>query len=198
MQIELSTAQVDLLIQYVTLFHKWNKTYNLSAIRNIEEVVDRHILDSLSVFAYLPQGAQRFIDVGTGGGLPGIPLAIVRPDMQVTMLDSNGKKTRFLFQVLLELGLKNAAVVNERVERYQPDMLFDGVISRAFASLWDMVSGCEHLLHCEGFFWAMKGVYPQSEIEELPERFQLEQSYEIQVARCDGQRHLLKLSKQSA
>ncbi|WP_347329860.1 16S rRNA (guanine(527)-N(7))-methyltransferase RsmG [Marinimicrobium locisalis] len=190
----LSGAQKKQLLTYLAEFHKWNRAYNLSAIRDIDAMLDRHLLDSLSVLKHVQNRApERLIDVGTGGGLPGIPLAIAVPECQIVLLDSAGKKTRFLFHVKTQLGLDNVTVENRRVEQYQPDPPFDVVISRAFASLADMINGCEHLLALEGLFMAMKGVYPQEELAEVEGRVQLVDSHRLQVPGNDGERHLLEL-----
>lgn len=192
--LELPEAQKAQLLSYLTEFHKWNRAYNLSAIRDIDAMLDRHLLDSLSVLAAVRRRQpQRLIDVGTGGGLPGIPLAIALPDCAVTLLDSNGKKTRFLFHVKTHLRLSNVTVENRRVEQYQPTEPFDIVISRAFASLSDMVTGCEHLLTGSGLFMAMKGVYPQDELDEVADRVELLDTQRLQVPRNEGERHLLEL-----
>lgn len=196
--VELSDSQLQQLLQYLALFIKWNKAYNLSAVRDPAEMVHRHLLDSLSVVPALRDytgPAGRFIDVGTGGGLPGIPLAILFPEKYFTLLDSNGKKTRFLFQVKVSLKLNNVTVENRRVESYQPEQLFDGVISRAFASLLDMVEGCKHLLTPEGRFWAMKGIYPQDELSVLAKHYKVEDSFALSVPDSEGERHLLVLSQ---
>ncbi len=190
-----SVQQQQQLVEYLLLFEKWNKAYNLSAVREREAMVSRHLLDSLVVLPHL-QG-KRFIDVGTGGGLPGIPLAIMKPDCHFTLLDSNGKKTRFLFQVKTALKLDNVEVENRRVESFQPSPLFDGVISRAFASLYDMVTGCAQLLAPAGRFWALKGVYPETELSELPKHYTVEACHRLDVPGCDGERHLLEISRQT-
>lgn len=190
----ITETQTEQLLTYLQEFHKWNRAYNLSAVRDIDAMLDRHLLDSLSVLAHVQARIpRRLIDVGTGGGLPGIPLAIALPDCQVTLLDSNGKKTRFLFHVKTLLKLNNVAVENRRVEQFRPDQPFDIVISRAFASLADMVSGCEHLLSPEGLFMAMKGVYPEAELAEVEDRVELVQSHPLQVPGNEGERHLLEM-----
>lgn len=189
-----TVQQQQLLVEYLLLFEKWNKTYNLSAVRDRQAMVSRHLLDSLVVLPYLH--GKRFIDVGTGGGLPGIPLAIMKPECDFTLLDSNGKKTRFLFQVKTSLTLANVHVENKRVEAYHPHPLFDGVISRAFASLHDMVSGCAQMLAPAGRFWALKGIYPESELSELPKHYTVETCHQLTVPGCDGERHLLEISRQ--
>ncbi len=192
MGVALSDLQAAQLLDYIQLFHKWNKTYNLSAIRDIESQVDRHLLDSLSVVPYIE--ADHMIDVGTGGGLPGIPLAIMFPQKNFTLLDSAGKKTRFLFQVKTQLKLDNVQVENRRVESFQPERLFDAVISRAFASLKDMTDGCQHLLADGGVFYAMKGIYPTDELSEVEKNYKVSDSYPLQIPREDGERHLLVLT----
>lgn len=200
LDLELSERQLTLLINYIELYNKWNKAYNLSAIRDINEQVSRHLIDSLSVVPVLKRhfsetGLKRFIDVGTGGGLPGMVLAIIFPEIDFTLLDSNGKKTRFLFQVKTELKLANVTVENRRVESFHPEPLFDGVISRAFASLKDMTDGCHTLVAEHGFFWAMKGIYPEDELSEMAKDYTVVNSFELHVPNCDGQRHLLQLEK---
>ncbi len=191
MGVTLTDAQIDQLLAYLTLFHKWNKTYNLSAIRELEAQLDRHLLDSLSVVPHID--ADRIIDVGTGGGLPGMVLAIVFPQRHFTLLDSAGKKTRFLFQVKTQLGLDNVQVENRRVESFQPQQPYDAVISRAFASLEDMTTGCRHLLRDGGVFYAMKGIYPTDELSAVAKHYNVSASYPLQVPREEGERHLLVL-----
>ena len=201
MGIDLSEQQQLQLLQYLGLFIKWNRAYNLSAVRDPVEMVSRHLLDSLSVVPHVDAGLApdaRMIDVGSGGGLPGIPLAIMFPQRQFTLLDSNGKKTRFLFQVKTALGLDNLTVEHRRVESFQPPTLFDGVISRAFASLEDMVVGCKHLLSPQAKFWAMKGIYPQDELSALEKHYKVIDSFDLRVPDCDGQRHLLVLTADGA
>lgn len=181
------------LVQYCSLLNKWNRTYNLTAITEESQMVTHHLLDSLAVLPHLPDG--RVADVGTGAGLPGIPLALARPDQQFTLLDGNGKKTRFLVQVVGELGLQNVEVVNRRVEDYRPTSLFDVVISRAFASLPDMIDSSEHLLSADGVLLAMKGKYPAAEISELPASFQLLNTMTLEIPGLAGDRHLLMLGR---
>jgi 16S rRNA (guanine527-N7)-methyltransferase len=190
----LTETQNHQLVQYLELLAKWNRAYNITAIRDPRAMVPLHLLDSLSVLPYIR--AQRVIDVGTGGGLPGIPLAISCPDKHVTLLDSNGKKTRFLFQVKQALALDNVTVVHSRVERYQPDELFEGVISRAFASVSAMLSGCRHLLLPDGQFYAMKGVFPQSELSELEKPYIVDASHPLHVPGVEGERCLLVIRQQ--
>jgi len=177
------------LLDYVALLHKWNRAYNLTAVRKPELMITRHILDSLVINPYLSSG--RIIDVGTGAGLPGIPLALIRPDDEFFLLDSNSKKTRFLTQAVTELGLKNVTVVQSRVEEFKPDQLFNTIISRAYTTLAKMISGTRHLLADGGVFFAMKGVYPVAELDELPADMRLVGSYQLHVPELDAERHLL-------
>ncbi|WP_145509115.1 16S rRNA (guanine(527)-N(7))-methyltransferase RsmG [Yersinia alsatica] len=190
--IALPDQQKHQLIGYVELLHKWNKAYNLTSVRDPMQMLVRHILDSIVVNPHL-QGS-RFIDVGTGPGLPGIPLAIVRPDAHFTLLDSLGKRVRFLRQVQHELGLSNIEPVQSRVEDFVAEPPFDGVISRAFASLQDMLSWCHHLpAKPEGRFYALKGVRPDDELAILPAGITLESVIRLQVPELDGERHLVIL-----
>ncbi|MGI06008.1 16S rRNA (guanine(527)-N(7))-methyltransferase RsmG, partial [Salmonella enterica] len=177
--ISLTDHQKTLLVAYVDMLHKWNKAYNLTSVRDPNEMLVRHILDSIVVAPYLR--GQRFIDVGTGPGLPGIPLAIVLPDAHFTLLDSLGKRVRFLRQVQHELKLENITPVQSRVEAYPSEPPFDGVISRAFASLNDMVSWCHHLPGEKGRFYALKGQLPGDEIASLPDNFSVESVEKLRV-----------------
>ncbi|RKQ41660.1 16S rRNA (guanine(527)-N(7))-methyltransferase RsmG [Enterobacter sp. R1(2018)] len=187
--IALPENQKQQLVGYVELLHKWNKAYNLTSVRDPDEMLVRHILDSIVVEPHL-QGT-RFIDVGTGPGLPGIPLAIVRPDAHFTLLDSLGKRVRFLRQVQHELRLDNITPVQSRVEDFPAEPRFDGVISRAFASLTDMVNWCHHLPAEQGRFYALKGLRPDDEITALPAAFSVEEIIRLQVPALDGERHLV-------
>ncbi|SCC37442.1 16S rRNA (guanine527-N7)-methyltransferase [Kosakonia oryzendophytica] len=187
--ISLSDHQQQQLVGYVNLLHKWNKAYNLTSVRDPNEMLIRHILDSIVVAPYL-QGS-RFIDVGTGPGLPGVPLSIVRPESHFTLLDSLGKRVRFLRQVQHELHLENIAPVQSRVEDFPAEPPFDGVISRAFASLNDMVSWCQHLPGAQGRFYALKGLVPDDEISLLPAEFTVESIEKLYVPHLEGERHLV-------
>lgn len=190
--LDIDESKVEQLIQYLNLLVKWNKAYNLTAVRDPLEMVNRHLIDSLSIVPFI-QG-KRIIDVGSGPGLPGIPLAICYPDMPVTTLDSNGKKTRFQLQVKTELSLDNLTVINDRVENcdFEP---FDQVISRAFASITDMINWTQQLCSEEGVFLAMKGLYPEEELSTLPEGFELKTCHRLQVPETEGERHLLVLGR---
>lgn len=196
MSVTLSESQNKNLLAYISEFDKWNKAYNLSAIRDIRQMVARHLLDSLSVVPYFlttQHSTENVIDVGTGGGLPGIPLAIMFPEKKFTLLDSAGKKTRFLFHVKTLLKLESVTVENRRVEEFQPAQKFNAVISRAFASLQDMTEGCAHLLEDDGVFLAMKGIYPQDELAPIADKIELLESIKLDVAQTEGERHLLIL-----
>lgn len=193
LKLDLSTATIDQLMAYLHLLIKWNKAYNLTAVRNPIEMVDKHILDSLSLVPYINQ--QRNLDVGTGAGLPGMILAIVYPQRDFTLLDTNGKKTRFLVQAKAELKLANVTVENRRVEQWQPEQLFDVVMSRAFSSIEDMVNWSQHLLLPNGSFMLMKGTHPSDELSSLPEGFELLTSEYLNVPGLDGERHLLEIKR---
>lgn len=189
--ISLTDHQKTQLVAYVDMLNKWNKAYNLTSVRDPNEMLIRHILDSIVVAPHL-QG-QRFIDVGTGPGLPGIPLSIVRPESHFTLLDSLGKRVRFLRQVQHELKLENITQVQSRVEEFPAEPPFDGVISRAFASLTDMVTWCKHLPAENGRFYALKGQRPDDEISQLPTEFSVENIVELRVPHLEGERHLVTI-----
>lgn len=192
--LQVSEQQVQLLIQYVELLHKWNKAYNLTSVRDPQQMLIKHIMDSIMVGEVL-QG-ENFIDVGTGPGLPGIPLAILYPDKNFVLLDSLGKRITFLRQVVFQLKLTNVEPIKARVEEYHGETLFDGVLSRAFSSLNDMVSWCSHLITIEhGQFFALKGQYPTDELAQLPENIKLVSSHIITVPELVGERHVIVLKK---
>ena len=163
--LEATETQVDLLLAFVHLIEKWNKAYNLTAIRNRDEMLRLHLLDSLAVLPFVT--GKKVIDVGTGAGLPGIPLAILMPDVQFTLVDSNSKKTRFVQQAVLELRIKNVDVVHGRVESLPCEGDYDVVLSRAFASLTDIMNLTEYLLKPEGALIAMKGQVPETELKKI-------------------------------
>lgn len=192
----LSADQQEQLLAYLALLIKWNKAYNLTAVRNPDEMVSRHLLDSLSIVPYVGT-ATRWLDVGSGGGMPGIPLAILFPDKSVTTLDSNGKKTRFLTQVKLELNLTNLDVIHSRVEGFQPAKAFDGIVSRAFSSLEDFTSWTRHLGDNQTRWLAMKGLHPTDELVALPTDFEIDSAHALAVPGCQGQRHLLILRRKA-
>lgn len=190
--LELSAQQIDLLEGYLGLLAKWNQTYNLTAIREEERMVSYHLLDSLTLVPQLA-GGTRLLDVGSGGGMPGIPAAIARPDLHVVLLDANHKKTTFLRQAVIELKLPNVEVITGRVEAYQPEQKFDRITSRAFAELADFVKLSHHLLADGGQFVAMKGVYPYEEIAQLPEGFGVAEVRPLQVPGLEAERHLVRV-----
>ena len=191
--IQVSEQQKDQLIELVNLLNKWNKAYNLTSVRDPQEMLVKHILDSLVVSPYL-QG-DRFIDVGTGPGLLGLPLAIINPDKQFVLLDSLGKRVSFIRNAVLKLRLTNVTPVLSRVEEYQPEEKFDGVLSRAFASLKDMTEWCHHLLSSDGLFYALKGIYHQEEVQNLNDIFTVEKVVSLDVPTLVGERHLVLLTK---
>ncbi|EGQ7791114.1 TPA: 16S rRNA (guanine(527)-N(7))-methyltransferase RsmG [Vibrio cholerae] len=186
--------QREQLVGYVQLLDKWNKAYNLTSVRDPMEMLVKHILDSLVVSPHLV--GERFIDVGTGPGLPGIPLAIMHPDKEFVLLDSLGKRIRFLKQVIHDLKINNVLPVQSRVEEFDPESGFDGVLSRAFASMTDMVNWCQHLPKPNGgVFLALKGVRPDDEISLLPEWCSVTDIKALQVPELEGERHLVILSR---
>ncbi|OOF60030.1 16S rRNA (guanine(527)-N(7))-methyltransferase RsmG [Rodentibacter myodis] len=189
--IQLRDQQKQQLIDLVNLLNKWNKAYNLTSVRDPMEMLVKHILDSLVVSPYL-QG-EYFIDVGTGPGLPGLPLAIANPNKQFVLLDSLGKRISFIRNAIRELKLTNVVPVLSRVEEYRPEQKFDGVLSRAFASLKDMTDWCHHLPKESGHFYALKGLYQKEEIEALDEKYTIQQVVELQVPELIGERHLIIL-----
>ena len=190
-QIQLTDLQKDQLIQLVQLLHKWNKAYNLTSVRDPQEMLVKHILDSIVVSPYL-QG-EHFIDVGTGPGLPGLPLAIINPTKQFVLLDSLGKRISFIRNAVRELGLTNVEPVLSRVEEYQSEQKFDGVLSRAFASLKDMTDWCHHLPKQDGYFYALKGIYHEDEVQELDKKFEVKDVITLHVPELVGERHLIGL-----
>ncbi|UJF22262.1 16S rRNA (guanine(527)-N(7))-methyltransferase RsmG [Shewanella sp. OMA3-2] len=191
--ISATELQQKQLVGFVEMLNKWNKAYNLTSVRLPEQMLIRHVMDSLVVSPYLE--GQRFIDVGTGPGLPGIPLAILNPDKEFVLLDSLGKRIRFQKQVQFELKINNFSSIESRVEAYQPQDKFDGVLSRAFASITDMLNWCHHLPKEGGLFYALKGQLTETEIAAIPAEFKLIETIVLQVPKLDEQRHLLKLVK---
>ncbi|MFM0013041.1 16S rRNA (guanine(527)-N(7))-methyltransferase RsmG [Paraburkholderia sediminicola] len=196
--LDLSGAQLGKLLDYVALLSKWNAVYNLTAIRDPRQMLIQHILDSLSIVPHLAtRGASSVLDVGSGGGLPGIVLAIVLPEWTVTVNDIVHKKTAFQAQAKAELGLANLSVVTGRVETLQPGAevpaKFDVIVSRALAELADFVTLARHLVAEQGAIWAMKGVRPDGEIERLPAGAHVEQIIRLNVPSLDAERHLIKV-----
>ncbi|EDP99863.1 16S rRNA (guanine(527)-N(7))-methyltransferase RsmG [Shewanella benthica] len=193
MNLTATEQQQQQLVGFVEMLNKWNKAYNLTSVRDPQQMLIRHIMDSLAVSAHLV--GERFIDVGTGPGLPGIPLAIMNPDKHFVLLDSLGKRIRFLKQVQFNLGIDNISSVESRVEAYEPEEKFDGVLSRAFASIEDMLHWCHHLPTDNGCYYALKGQLAEDEMTNIPQGYQLTDVIKLSVPRLDEQRHLLIVVK---
>ena len=186
------------LLAYLTLLDKWNRVYNLTAVRDVERMVSHHLLDSLAVVPYFEGGCPdliRVLDVGSGGGLPGIPLAIARPELQVTLIDSIAKKTAFLLQAKTDLGLPNLNVITGRVEDFRPGATFDVITSRAFSDLKEFVTLTRHLLKPTGRWLAMKGLLPHEEIASLPDWLKVSANHALHVPGLEASRHLIVLER---
>lgn len=181
--------QVDQLIELVLMLNKWNKAYNLTSVRDPRQMLVRHIMDSILVAPYV--NGEYIADVGTGPGLPGLPLAIMHPSKHFVLIDSLGKRMNFIRQVVHQLGLTNVSVVQSRVEAYQPDRTFDSVLSRAFASLADMVTWCHHLPSAQGQFVALKGQLDPQELQTIPSGYQIAATHRIEVPELDAERHVV-------
>jgi len=194
MALAVSPAQQDQLMDYLALMFKWNSVYNLTSLRDPVQMVTHHLLDSLAAVPAF-RDAVNVLDVGAGGGLPGIVLAIVRPDMKVSMIDTVHKKTAFLTQVKAELGLANVTVYTMRVEQLQVSDKFDVITSRAFADLSDFVNWSSHLLAEEGRYIALKGVAPRDEQQRLPAEWKVTQVEPLQVPRLGAERHLVFIER---
>ena len=192
MRLALGEGSAARMAAYLELVAKWNRVHNLTAVRETGQMVPLHLLDSLSVLPHLG-GARSLVDVGTGAGFPGIPIAIARPDLQVVLLDSSHKKATFLEQAKAELGLANVRVACERVQDHRPERGYDVVVSRAFSELADFVVQAGHLVAPTGRFLAMKGVYPFEEIARVPATHRVSQVLELAVPALDAKRHLVFL-----
>tara|TARA_R110000868_G_scaffold158036_3_gene385779 strand:+ start:28917 stop:29582 length:666 start_codon:yes stop_codon:yes gene_type:complete len=184
-------VEQEKFIQFIELMIKWNRAYNLTSVRDPKQIIARHIMDSLAIMPWVT--GQNILDIGTGAGLPGIPLAIMLPDTEFVLLDSNGKKCRFLVQAIRELQLDNVSVVKERVEEYFPGHKFDQIVSRAFSSISDMVLLSHHLCASDGDFMAMKGIYPQAEMADIPNGYRITGAHALEVPGLDGERNLITL-----
>jgi 16S rRNA (guanine527-N7)-methyltransferase len=199
LQLALSDAQVARLIDYLALLAKWNAVYNLTAVREPQQMVTQHLLDSLAVVSAFA-GAKNVLDVGSGGGLPGVVLAIwaaqAQPAMRISMIDTVHKKTAFLTQVKAELGLDNVTIYSARVEQLQAPQQFDVITSRAFAELADFVNWSAHLLAEDGQFIALKGVAPDDEIKRLPQQWQVTELRRLTVPALEAERHLVFIRRQ--
>jgi 16S rRNA (guanine527-N7)-methyltransferase len=191
LDLDLSAEAQARLLRYLGLLSKWNRTYNLTAIHEPSRLVSHHLLDSLAVLPHLH--GSSVADVGTGAGLPGIPIALARPDWRVVLLDSNHKKGAFLRQAVLELKLHNVQVVTDRAEAWRPVETFDTVISRAFSDLPGFIDAGKHLCHLSGFLAAMKGVYPDEELAQLSADARLDRVVQLNVPGLKAARHLVLL-----
>lgn len=196
MGLALPSAAMDQLASYLDLMVKWNRVYNLTAIQDEARLVSHHVLDSLAVVSHLPDGS--IVDVGSGAGLPGIPIAISCPGRAVILLDSNHKKGAFLKQAVAELGLMTAQVVTQRAENYRPAELFKTVISRAFSDLADFVKLAGHLCAADGVLIAMKGLRPDEEMARVPPSWKVEKAVSLEIAQLEASRHLVFMSPLSA
>ncbi|PCJ43555.1 MAG: 16S rRNA (guanine(527)-N(7))-methyltransferase RsmG [SAR86 cluster bacterium] len=191
LNLNIDEKKQKLLLTYLEQLTKWNQAYNLSGIKDPARMLPLHLLDSLSILPFINE--KSVLDVGTGAGLPGMPIAICNPDKEISLLDSKGKKTRFLFQVSTQLKLKNVVVIHDRVENYRSGKGFDIVISRAYSSLSQFIAQTRHLLGEKGKLLAMKGHYPQAELDDLPDDFKLLNIHELQIPGEAGARHLLEI-----
>lgn len=191
LSLNLADPVIDSQLDYLELLTRWNASYNLTAVRDPMEMVTRHLLDSLAVLPYL-SGAS-LADLGTGAGIPGIPLALARRDLEITLVDSNGKKARFLREAVRQLKFDKVHVVEGRVETVHGP--FDCITARAFASLADMLGWGSHLLAAKGRWLALKGKFPQDELDMLPDGFALAEVHELKVPGLDAERHLLVLER---
>lgn len=189
----LPPATLERLLNYLGLLAKWNKVYNLTAVREPEMMISHHLLDCLAVLPHIQ--AKNLLDVGSGAGFPGIPLALAHSDWRLTLLDSSHKKTAFLKQVLIELKLGNATVVTEKVEAWKPEAKFDLVISRAFSDLAEFVRLSGHLCAPNGMLMAMKGIYPYEEVTQLPREYRLERTLKLSVPGLPAERCLVVIGR---
>jgi len=192
LSLKLSLKDSDRLLQYLNLMQKWNRTHNLTALPSIDEMVVKHLLDSLSIESFLPSGTV--LDIGSGAGLPGIPLAVVRPNQQFTLVDASFKRVAFLREVKRRLKLTNIDVIHARVEQL-PSQAFEAITSRAFSSLPEMLDVTKHLLSDKGIWMAMKGHNPVSELSNVQDDFLVEAVDVLYVPGLDAERHLVRISK---
>ena len=191
--IALNQQVIDLLLDYLDLLQKWNRVHNLTSVRDPEKMVSTHLLDSLSVLPHLPGGP--ILDVGSGAGLPGIPLAAANSNLQITLIEANQKKAAFLRQAIGELRLSNVQVVCEKVDEWFPPALFPCIIARAYAEISKFIETSRHLLATNGVIAAMKGRYPETEIKGIPREFEVKRIIELKVPGLDAQRHLVMIGR---
>ena len=191
--IALNQQVIDLLLDYLDLLQKWNRVHNLTSVRDPEKIVSTHLLDSLSVLPHLPAGP--ILDVGSGAGLPGIPLAAANSNLQITLIEANQKKAAFLRQAIGELRLSNVQVVCEKVDEWFPPALFPCIIARAYAEKSNFIETSRHLLATNGVIAAMKGRYPETEIKGIPREFEVKRIIELKVPGLDAQRHLVMIGR---
>lgn len=188
LNIDADEKKIELLLAFIKLIEKWNKSYNLTAVRNREDMARLHILDSLAILPFIE--GERIADIGTGAGLPGIPLAIFSPNVKFTLVDSNSKKTRFVQQAIVELKLDNVSVIHSRVEKLHVDELFSSVIMRAFSNLQNIVALTRHLISHQGIVLAMKGQNPIEELTNFTEQYTL---LPIKVPNVEAERCLIRI-----
>lgn len=193
LELSIDATQQKRLVQYLRLLDKWNKVYNLTAIRDVKKMVGTHVLDSLSVVPFIL--GRTVLDVGTGAGLPGIPIAVAKPQCEVTLLDSNHKKVAFLRQATADLGLKNTVVVCERIESWIPPRKYDVIISRAFSDLGEFASLSARLLAPNGVIAAMKGLYPFEELERIPGELRVKAVEPLRIPGLNAERHLVLIEQ---
>lgn len=193
LQLDFSERQIQQLLAYVSILDKWNKAYNLTAVKHAEHMVSRHLLDSLAIIPYIK--GTNFADVGTGAGLPGIPLAVAFPSKKFMLIDSNGKKTRFLVQAKQHCGLENVEIFNGRVEQFDGEKRYDGILSRAFADLSLMLSLTQKLLAPKGRFYAMKAELSKAEQHAVPAGIEIEKRYPLSIPGEHAKRELIVLTK---
>jgi len=191
--IEINDQRKRALLGYLSLLKRWNRVYNLTRVKSDADFVTRHLLDSLSIVPYLH--GRKIIDIGSGAGLPGIPVALARPDLEVTLLDSNAKRCRFLRQVQAQLNLQNVSIVQQRAEKFHPHEKFDSLLSRAFSSLSSFITCSGHLLADDGQLLAMKGHWPGEESAEIAAGFGVEDVINLNVPGLTEQRHLVVCKK---
>lgn len=190
--LNLDESQEEALLSYLDLLQRWNRTYNLTAVRDPGQMITRHLLDSLAIFEWVGKG--RLLDVGTGAGLPGVPLAIADPELEVTLLDSSGKKVRFLNHVKRELALPNIIPVQDRLESYDPDVTFDSLVSRAVSDLASFANAARHLVRPATRLLAMKGRCPDMELRGLPDDVRVDSVEKLRVPGLQEDRHLVIMS----